>query len=425
MVRDFLSSAFDLSKDNMVSLGPVYRSIREAVWAWTANSVSSNFPIPVFILNNLVTVLTLLVKLEFPESWSTAFSDLLTIGSSNTAGLDLTVRVICDLEVEVVMFKEGRGRDEVTHNVIIKDAMRASDNSITKNLVEFLCRSASSVRATNVDLSQRCLRCLADMIGWIEISLVACESTLSCVYQALRDRELCGAALACLLELVKKGMEPVAKVQMLHAIGLAQVLALVPIGVEPVTQAEEDDDDAGAEDELALVVDVYLLELIGCWSKYEDILLGASPVAKGAAQGEVPSPSEVQQLQELAPTISSLLHSILPIALNLLKHTYSDSFRECSVAVGVVPSLSRLIILFKQQFQHRQKIETIKVRDGENSSFFIATDYLTPLLVGIYQQMQYKEDFGYDPSDDDDAEVIEVIMRHFYCMHFVLCFVYF
>lgn len=408
-MRDFLSGAFDLSKDNMVSQGPVYRSIREAIWAWTSNSISSNYPIPVFILNNLVTVVTLLIKLLFPEGWSTAFSDLLILGRSNIAGLDLTVRVICDLEVEVVMFKEGRGRDEVTHNVIIKDAMRASDNSITKNLVEFLCQSASSVRASNVDLSQRCLRCLADMIGWIDVSLVACESTLSCIYQALRDEELCGAALACLLELVKKGMEPVPKVQMLHAIGLAQVLALVPVGVEPVTQAEKDEDDVGAEDELALVVDVFLLELIGCWSKYEDILLGASPVAKGAAQLELPSPTEIQQLQELAGTISSLLHSVLPIALNLLKNTYPDNFRECSVAVGVVPSLSRLIILFKQQFQHRQKIEAIKLRDGENCVFFIATDYLHPLLLGIYQQMQYKEDFGYDPSDDDDAEIIEVI----------------
>jgi Exportin 1-like protein len=68
-----------------------------------------------------------LIKLLFPESWPLAFSDLLAVGRESTAGLDLVVRVICDLEVEVVMFSEGRGKQEVIHNVLIKDAMRANE----------------------------------------------------------------------------------------------------------------------------------------------------------------------------------------------------------------------------------------------------------------------------------------------------------
>jgi hypothetical protein len=399
-VRDFLSSAFQPGFPSSIDTSLVYRSIREAIWAWTMDSLNKNIPIPVFILNNLVTVLTLLIKLQFPESWPSAFTELLVVGRSGTAGLDLAVRVICDLEVEVVMFSEGRGRDEVAHNVLIKDAMRASDNSITRSIVEFLCQSAAAIRGTIADLSERCLRCLADMIGWIEVSLVACESTLSCIFQALRDTELCGAGLACLLELVKKGMEPVQKIQMLHAVGLAQVLALVPIGSQE--RSKEDDEDEGAEDELGLVIDVYVLELIGCWSKYEDSILGSVPTG-GKGVIEVTSLETQIQLQELVPTISSLLHLLLPIALALLKH--SDT--EGTVAATVVPCLSRLISLFKQQLQHRQQIETLKASPGKDW-YFIATDYLHPLLLSIYQQMQFSEDFGYDPSDDDDAAIIEV-----------------
>ena len=100
------------------------------MWAWTINSLTQNVPIPVFILNNLVTVLTLLIKLQFPESWTTAFADLLEVGRGSTAGLDLTVRVICDLEVEVVMFSEGRGKGEIAHNILIKDAMQLTDREI-------------------------------------------------------------------------------------------------------------------------------------------------------------------------------------------------------------------------------------------------------------------------------------------------------
>ena len=39
-------------------------------------------------------------------------------------GLDLAVRILGDLEVEVVMFSEGRTKDEIAHNTLIKDYMR-------------------------------------------------------------------------------------------------------------------------------------------------------------------------------------------------------------------------------------------------------------------------------------------------------------
>lgn len=365
-----------------------------------------NVPIPVFILNNLVTVLTLLIKLQFPESWSTAFHDLLDVGRGCVAGLDLAVRVICDLEVEVVMFNENRGKGEVSRNVLIKDTMRGNDNNITRNIVEFLCQSAASIRVSNVELSERCLRCLADMVGWIDISLVACESTLSCIYLALRDPEICSAALACLLELVKKGMESVQKIQMLHAIGLTQMLTLVPIR----QQAEAaHDDDEGAEEALGLVLDVFLLELIGCWAKYEDIVFGVTATSgtQTAVGNAKDAFSESQQLKDLAPVMSSLLHSLLPIALKVLSH----DDKEGLVASTVVPCLGRLIALFKQQLPRAQQIEANRPTDGSNSCFFLGSDYLHPLLLAVYQQMQFDEDFGYDPSDDEDAAIIEVYDR--------------
>ena len=412
LVRDFLLSAFRPSSPSasLAEFSPVYSSIREAVWAWTTSNLIQNVPIPVFILNNLVTVLTLLIKLQFPECWSTAFSDILEVGRGCTAGLDLAVRVICDLEVEVVMFNEGRGKGEVARNVLIKDAMRANENSITKNMVEFLCQSAASIRISNVELSERCLRCLADMIGWIDISLVACESTLSCIYLALRDSELCSASLACLLEVVKKGMEPVQKIQMLHAIGLAQVLTLVPIRQRGETV---NDDDEGAEDALGPVLDVYLLELIGCWAKYEDVAFNSSStLSTRSAVGESGNDStstfsESQQLKEMATVIAALLHSLLPIVLQILSH----DDKEGLAASTVVPCLGRLIALFKQQLSYSQQMEANRPKDGSNSCFFSASDYLHPLLLAIYQQMQFDEDFRYDPSDDDDAAIIEVSYR--------------
>ena len=52
-------------------------------------------------------------------------------------------------------------------------------------------------------LSEKCLRVLAQMIGWMEINITV-SSALPTVYQALQDPFLRGAACACLFEVAKK-----------------------------------------------------------------------------------------------------------------------------------------------------------------------------------------------------------------------------
>ena len=89
LVRDFMSttckqtSAFSSSDPQ---LNQIYNSIRDALWTWTTGHVAQNAAIPTFILNNVVTVLTLLIKRDFPERWPSAFRDVLAVGSSTTAG---------------------------------------------------------------------------------------------------------------------------------------------------------------------------------------------------------------------------------------------------------------------------------------------------------------------------------------------------
>ena len=109
-------------------------------------------------------------------------------------------------------------------------------------------------------------------------------------------------------------MEPLQKVRLLHAIGLAQMLALVPVrtksspssgakgggasGRPPAggqkgwlsagndDEEEDDDDEEGAEEELGEVVNAFVLELLGCWSSYEDLLTeGASAGARAGGGG--------------------------------------------------------------------------------------------------------------------------------------------
>jgi hypothetical protein len=126
---------------------------------------------------------------------------------------------------------------------------------------------------------------------------------------------------------------------------------------------------------------------------------GSASAGEGAA-----SPEDLEALRSMAPTIAGLLHSIMPLLLALLGHPDTD------VAATVVPALNRLIGVLKVQHQRKEKIEAAK-EHTRSTQYFLAIDYLSQLLMGIYKQLQYDEDFGFDPTDDDDSEIIEVRVR--------------
>ena len=49
-----------------------------------------------FIVNNIISILTLLVKSDFPEKWPEAFSDILSYGVLNAKGLDIFTGVLVE-----------------------------------------------------------------------------------------------------------------------------------------------------------------------------------------------------------------------------------------------------------------------------------------------------------------------------------------
>ena len=58
---------------------------------------------------------------------------------------------------------------------------------------------------------------MSQLVSWIDIGIFK-EKGLPTVYDALKDESICGSAFNCLLEVVKKGMEP----EFLDVINLVQ-----------------------------------------------------------------------------------------------------------------------------------------------------------------------------------------------------------
>ncbi|CAN0535642.1 unnamed protein product, partial [Ectocarpus sp. 8 AP-2014] len=70
----------------------------------------------------VAVVLALLVKSDYPETWTDAFEQLRSAAAAR-AHVELYLRVLCALDEEVVSFHVDRSREEADHNSLIKVRM--------------------------------------------------------------------------------------------------------------------------------------------------------------------------------------------------------------------------------------------------------------------------------------------------------------
>lgn len=420
--------------------------IREALMQWLLGLLQSREKVPGYLYNNVLSIFTLLIKSDYPENWPNAFSDFLQLGSQSTEGLDVVLRILTELEVEVVVFDERRNKEEVKHNTLIKDTMRATQ--VIPNIVSFLCSSTVSTRSLdNGELSRRCLVCLSTFIGWIDLSLVTQESTMTVLYRSLGDRKLSGPACLCLLELVKKGMDPIPKLAMIDSLSMIRILGNVPFGAingsfsaSQVTSGSKysirsnpsssnalhelqqtspgdvggEDSEDGCEEEFGMLIDMLFLEVLGCWMKYEEMSYvgngnvlssnNSSPLPNNAQSSSATSAGSIitdstEQLIEVAPAISVMLRDLWPLVMRVFGHS------DTAITSTVVPSLNKLIAFLKQQ-QRLSQQQLTEVRE-KLPSYFIARDHVHELLLGVYKNLQFDEDFEFDLTDEEDAEEIE------------------
>mmetsp|Transcript_17919 Transcript_17919/g.29970 ORF Transcript_17919/g.29970 Transcript_17919/m.29970 type:complete len:1075 (-) Transcript_17919:108-3332(-) len=348
----------------------------------------------VYIVNNVANVMALVIKHDFPEVWPIAFDDLLSFGALGSAGVTVAVRVLAELDFEVVMFSESRTPDEIRHNSIVKDAMRP----LMGTIVQFLTNSAFSEGIVGGQLSALCLNTLSELIGWVDITLTVNDQVLPQIYEAVLNCHDCAsdesghaeAACLCLLEIAKKGMDPVDKVKLLSSVDLVETLARIPFSK---------DTSNGLEEDLAAVVDVLFLELLGCWQVFESHMnLKANNADQVIAQIQ-----PLSELREVGQLAGQQIKLVMPLIMKILTHS------EGRVAATVVPSLNKFIQHMKQQAKYQPQNPDAAnplsvVASNYQDWFFVASDHLNELLAGIFQQLQYSEDFYELYSSTEDIE---------------------
>ena len=380
------------------------KQIRESILMFVKDCIEQSigqttWPIDGFIVNNLVAIVTLCIKIECPETWSTAFTDLMMLasGEGNVNGLSFGVSVLDEMEVEVVEFSSERSQREIQHNTVIKDFIR--EGTIVQDLVMFLCSSAVSCRQAGlIALSQKALRAFAQMIGWIDVALVV-KCALPTIYQCMNDQYISGAACSCVFELVKKGMDPEQKILMISQIELIQNILSMKIEDNGcITSSEEETNPA---EELGPVVNIIVVELLGVWTSCEDQFnKTTATLAATTTNANDYILQAAAAFPDIGLTTAGMLRALMPQLMSIFSHSDID------VSSTVIDSVNKLIALLKTQ---NPRLNDLKKLKEMVPGVFVVEDFLSDLLMTIYQQIQFPHDFTFDADDEDDAMVIEVI----------------
>lgn len=379
---------------------PQRLNIREALLNWVRETFQLSCRIEAYVMNNIASVLTLCIKCDFPENWSDAFEDILSLSRLGWMGIDLCVRIFADLDAEVIVFSESRAQEEISHNRAIKDAMR--EGTILFGIVNFLTTSISQTISKEElhSIAELCLSTLAAMIGWIDITLIVNDTILPQIYQFIQFGPLSSYACNCLLEITKKGMNPTEKVRLIASIGLVNIISDLPFN--PTTCDEET-----IEDDIGTVIDVIFVELMGCWIEFENYVLNADMQAIENS----PIESESRRLHQQMGTIGQITGEQLKLTIPVLMKVFSHA--ESVVSATVISALKKLVAHIKKQQPSVPLIEQLvsepimMLRNAFPEWFFIAADYIPQILSGIYLQLQYPVRF-YESSleaDEEDEEI--------------------
>lgn len=425
LIRDTFLSGRPIASEESISLRQTVMGLIDSTFRPGGASATG---LQTFVVNNLVHILSLCIKRDYPERWSTAFDDILRLGQGlGWIGVDLVVKIMTELEVEVVVFHEDRTKDEITHNTLIKDTMRAT--AVIPNILTFLrdaiqsavhclaqATTSPQTAAEVAGVSSRALNCLAQLIGWIDINLVVSE-----LYPMLRalleqNHPLQDEALLCIYEIAKKGMDPVLKAALIQRLDVLPLLVkIIPRFQGSVLLYQVDDRFEKLmlyHKRLGMVIDILFAELLGCWIKYEESLVptkrttfggtGSRGTSNGSSMATTPTtPGTVcsEELLQIIPAVLIMLRSITTEAINLMHHPIA------AVAGSVIGSLDRFLQVLKGQKLKAAALETFLTTNALHAQqWFVATEYLDALMVALLQQSQYPADFRLEDVGDDDTD---------------------
>ncbi|KAJ5072270.1 exportin-t [Anaeramoeba ignava] len=224
------------------------------VMKWINNSTNA----PIFFKNKIAQLFILLTKIEFPERWPNAWTDLITIinQSENNQQLfyriDTLNRILESLDYYLSPY-QIHSPNEVSK---IKDDLRL--NNVFETIVPLILSTIKLAKNENEVFVNNCFRAISLHIHWFEVSLVVDQDFISEMSSYFSPQTFCEGAFMCLQEIIKKGMDPEAKINLIEELQIKE-------GILAIELTNEDDIDFYIW--ISKIVGVIGLKICECSSK--------------------------------------------------------------------------------------------------------------------------------------------------------------
>lgn len=219
-------------------------------------------PQPPFVKNKLCVSLIGLVKIDYPERWPTFFTEFLTLlQASNREHVDCFLRCLKIFDEEIVVFDQDRTREEVDHNTLIKDTIRATVmEQIILTIQGILtgCLEAEGDEGL-ISVATLGLEVLCEYIGWNDVNLCANQAFITLLYRLMHHKRLRVLAVECMSEVVYKRMFPERKLMLIKHLNIISMLASIS---DQLPSNPADDEEFVSQ--VAALLNTLGLQLVHC-----------------------------------------------------------------------------------------------------------------------------------------------------------------
>ncbi|XP_053377142.1 exportin-T-like isoform X1 [Mercenaria mercenaria] len=209
-----------------------------------------------FLRNKVSQIISLAFVIDYPVRWVRFFSDLLQSLSIGHLAVDMYLRILLQIDSEVVDREIVHTPQETDRNTRIKDAMR--DHSVLQ-LAESWLQIMNEYSSTQPEIVCMCLDVVGKYISWIDIGLIANDKFVPVIIRFMSMPLLRESACDCIHEIISKGMDPVAKTKLVES--FTDVLENVGV----LNLSEDEDGDFLAK--MAKLINCMGVQLISSWQK--------------------------------------------------------------------------------------------------------------------------------------------------------------
>ncbi|XP_077981134.1 exportin-T-like [Glandiceps talaboti] len=230
--------------------------LKEMLLQWLQQQCVSEKSEKTFIRNKAAQLFSLVFVIDYPHKWPSFFTDLHHLLNYGSKIVDIYLRILVAIDTEVVDREIVHTDEEYQRNTVIKDAMR--DHSV-RELVDTWYQILTTYENTSPEVTCLCLEVVGAFVSWIDITLIANDRFVSLLLRHLGVDVLRESACDCLLEIISKGMDPMAKTELIESL----IKVLENAGVLP----PKEDEDIDFMAKLAKLINGVGANLLNAWNK--------------------------------------------------------------------------------------------------------------------------------------------------------------